>query len=516
MHTARSTLSRSFSIAIPSFPHRTFEASPARAEKGISRARALASVLRFYYYFSQITSPYAFFRSLNTRILIGALPIWKDDGAMGLFRDNFYSTKVPRRSGWRFGDRNDRFPRGSRFAPQTVRVAFVSSLISSLAVALLFTLFGAFRGAEYRGDVPVMAGAAPYMDPSERTIQAAAKVRPVVVSIINHSEREGRRADGRRFRVENTMLGSGIIFQKKGGKAFIVTNAHVIQNAAEIRAVLNNGRELPASVVGKDTLSDLAVLEVDGRDISAVAEIGDSRKLRVAEMVIAVGNPLGFGDSLSMGIVSYTDRFIPVSLDQDGEYDWELEVIQTDAAINQGNSGGALANLNGEVVGINSMKVAFTGVEGIGFAIPMHSALPVMESLIEYGKVKRPYMGVASVNLSVYLNDLLRDDEEDAGGTDGLNGDEGREEEEAGPVIPEGVTEGVVVLETYGPAKAAGLRFPDIIVQLDDTPIGSTLELRKYLYREKQIGDKLKVTFYRDGERRTTVLRLAEKEDDNE
>ncbi|OUN00685.1 MAG: serine protease [Paenibacillaceae bacterium ZCTH02-B3] len=435
---------------------------------------------------------------------------------MGLFRDNFYSTKIPRRSGWHFRGRNSGFPRGSLFDRQTVRVAFVSSLISSLAVALLFTLFGAFRGAEYRGDVPVMAGVAPYVDPSERTILAAAKVRPVVVSIINHAAREGQRADGRRFRVENTMLGSGIIFQKKGGKAYIVTNAHVVQHAAEIRAVLNNGQELAASIVGKDTISDLAVLEVDGRDISAVAEIGDSRKLRVGETVIAVGNPLGFGDSLSMGIVSYTDRVIPISLDQDGEYDWEQEVIQTDAAINQGNSGGALANLNGEVVGINSMKVAFMGVEGIGFAIPMHSALPVMESLVQYGKVKRPYMGVASVNLSVYLEDAMRDDEENAGGPDAPDGDGGREETKAGPVIPEGVTEGVVVLETYGPAKEAGLRFPDIIVQLDDTPIGSTLELRKYLYREKRIGDKLRVTFYRDGEKRTTVLKLAEKEEDNE
>src|SRR5690606_152686 len=170
-------------------------------------------------------------------------------------------------------------------------------------------------------------------------------------------------------------------------------------------------------------------------------------KLRVGETVIAVGNPLGFGDSLSMGIVSYTDRVIPISLDQDGEYDWEQEVIQTDAAINQGNSGGALANLNGEVVGINSMKVAFMGVEGIGFAIPMHSALPVMESLVQYGKVKRPYMGVASVNLSVYLEDAMRDDEENVGGPDAPDGDGGREETKAGPVIPEGVTEGVVVLE---------------------------------------------------------------------
>jgi len=429
---------------------------------------------------------------------------------MGLFRDDFYSTKIPRRSGWRFRGWNFGFPRGSLFDNQTVRVAFVSSLVSSLAVALLFTLFGAFRGAEYRGDVPVTAGVAPYMDPSERIIQAAAKVRPVVVSIINHAAREGQRADGRRFRVENTMLGSGIIFQKKGGKAFIVTNAHVIQNAAEIRAVLNNGRELAASVVGKDTISDLAVLEVDGSDISGVAEIGDSRKLRVAEMVIAVGNPLGFGDSLSMGIVSYTDRVIPVSLDQDGEYDWEQEVIQIDAAINQGNSGGALANLNGEVVGINSMKVTFMGVEGIGFAFPMHNALPVMESLIQYGKVKRPYMGVASVNLSLYLQGAGNEDD------DAVDRDEDQGDGAAGPIIPEGVTEGVVVLETSGPAKAAGLRFPDIIVQLDDTPIGSTLELRKYLYREKRIGDKLKVTYYRDGERRTTVLQLAEREDENE
>ena len=435
---------------------------------------------------------------------------WKDDAAMGLFRDNFYSTKVPRRSGWRFRGRNFGFPRGTFRDHHTLRVALVSSLVSSLAVALLFALFGAFRGADYRGDVPAFAGLAPFVDPSERIIQAAAKVRPVVVSIINHAEREGQRADGRRFRVENTMLGSGIIFDKKGNKAFIVTNAHVVQNAAEIRAVLNNGKELAASIVGKDTITDLAVLEVDGSDIQDVAVIGDSRKLRVAEMVIAVGNPLGFGDSLSMGIVSYADRVIPVSLDQDGEYDWEQEVIQIDAAINQGNSGGALANLNGEVVGINSMKVTFMGVEGIGFAFPMHNALPVMESLIQYGKVKRPYMGVASVNLSLYLQGAGNEDD------DAVDRDEDQGDGAAGPIIPEGVTEGVVVLETSGPAKAAGLRFPDIIVQLDDTPIGSTLELRKYLYREKRIGDKLKVTYYRDGERRTTVLQLAEREDENE
>jgi serine protease Do len=361
--------------------------------------------------------------------------------------------------------------------------------------------------ADERAGVPALANGV-YLETEERMIAAAAKVRPVVVSIINYAEQERRRS-GSESKREKSSLGSGIIFDKKGGKALIVTNAHVVQNAAELQVVLVDGRQREAKIVGQDTISDLAVLEVDGEGIDTVATIGDSRKLRDGEMVIAVGNPLGFGYSLSQGIVSYSNRVIPISLNQDGIYDWEQEVIQTDAAINQGNSGGALVNLDGEVIGINSMKVAYMGVEGIGFAIPVHTAMPVVESLVQYGKVKRPYMGVASINLSVYLEDA--EEERDARGEDG----DGHADEDL-PVIPEGVTEGVVVLETYGPAKKAGLKFNDIIVKLDDTPIASTLELRKYLYNHKKIGDTLRVTFYRDGERHTVELKLVEKEDENE
>lgn len=416
---------------------------------------------------------------------------------MSLFGDDFYSTRI-RRSG-RF-----RMPLRSLRVSHTLRVALASSVASSLLVAMFFLLFGAAGEAEKRANVPALANGA-YLETEERIIAAAAKVRPVVVSIINYAE-QVRRRTGNESRLEKSSLGSGIIFDKKGGKALIVTNAHVVQNAAELKVVLVDGRELEARIVGKDTITDLAVLEVDGEGINTVAEFGDSRKLRDGEMVIAVGNPLGFGYSLSQGIVSYSNRVIPISLNQDGIYDWEQEVIQTDAAINQGNSGGALVNLDGEVIGINSMKVAHMGVEGIGFAIPVHAALPVMESLVQYGKVKRPYMGVASINLSVYLEDAEGERETRVEGGEGKAGEDL-------PVIPEGVTEGVVVLETYGPAKKAGLKFNDIIVQLDDTPIANTLELRKYLYHHKKIGDRLRVTFYRDGERHTVELVLAEKDE---
>jgi len=417
---------------------------------------------------------------------------------MSLFGDDFYSTRIRRRG--RFG-----MPWRSLRPHPTLRVALASSLASSLLVTVAFLLFGPAGGAREQTVVPVLANGA-NLETEERMIAAAAKVRPVVVSIISYAEKKSKRSGDGQFRLEKSSLGSGIIFAKKDRKALIVTNAHVVQNAAELQAVLVDGRQLEARIVGQDVITDLAVLEVDGEGIDTVADFGDSRKLRDGEMVIAVGNPLGFGYSLSQGIVSYSNRVIPISLNQDGIYDWEQEVIQTDAAINQGNSGGGLVNLDGEVIGINSMKVAYMGVEGIGFAIPVHVAQPVMESLVQYGKVKRPYMGVSSINLSVYLED--REAEPEWRDEDG----EGTADEDL-PVIPEGVTEGVVVLETYGPAKKAGLKFNDIIVQLDDTPIASTLELRKYLYNRKKIGDPLRVTFYRDGERHTVELVLAEKDE---
>ena len=420
---------------------------------------------------------------------------------MGLFDDDFYSTRVRGRS------------RGAGFrsviAGSTFRVAMTTSLISSLTVAILFTAFSGGGGREPAG-LPAWAANPALVETSERIIAASEKIRPAVVSIINLPQQALDIRDEDMTDEELTeyaSLGSGVIFKKQSGKAFIITNAHVLQDAAEVEAVLNNGVRKEATIVGKDTISDLAVLEIDGKDIDTIAEVGDSGKLRVGEMVIAIGNPLGFGDSLTQGIVSSTRRVIPVSINQDGVYDWEQEVIQTDAAINQGNSGGALVDLNGRVVGINSMKVANMGVEGIGFAIPMDGAMPVIEELLDKGRVVRPYMGVYSMDLSLYLED--REDAAESESEESEDGDKAADEDEL--IVPEDVKDGVIVLEAVGPAKKAGLRFNDIIVRLDDEPIASTKELRKYLYNRKKIGESLTVTYYRNGDQAETKLELIEK-----
>ncbi len=438
---------------------------------------------------------------------------------MSLFDDDFFSTRVKRRSRYRpvSGSRTSRFRPGS-----TLRIALISSLTSSVFVAVLFLALGGGGGNSKPEARPAIVEGQAYIETSERIISASEKVRPTVVSIINLTNQALELQEAGDFEEGelpyNTSMGSGVIYQKKDGKAYIITNAHVIQDAGEIQAVLVNGERKKAKIVGQDVITDLALLEVSGEGIDSVVELGHSEKLRVGEMVIAIGNPLGFGDSLTQGIVSSTKRIIPVSINQDGNYDWEQEVIQTDAAINQGNSGGALVDLNGKLVGINSMKVAERGVEGIGFAIPIDQALPVLNALMEKGKVSRPYMGVYTINLGLYLDSLemrgLDDPVEEW--PEDADESEGEAFEPAEPVVPDGVTKGVIVLESVGPSLEAGLAFNDIIVALDGKAIGSTLDLRKYLYNAKKIGESIKVTYYRDGKKQTLDVKLAEKAEEQE
>ena len=162
-------------------------------------------------------------------------------------------------------------------------------------------------------------------------------------------------------------------------------------------------------------------------------------------------------------------------------------MLQTDAAINRGNSGGALIDLEGKVIGINSAKVADVGVEGLGFSIPVNHAKPIIQSLLQDGKVKRPFIGISFIDLKAYqgsIKDLH---------------------------LPDTVKSGLVVVKTSGPASAAGLQANDVIVALDRQPVESVLDLRNYLYHDKKIGQKLKVTYYRDGKKQSTELTLAER-----
>ena len=218
------------------------------------------------------------------------------------------------------------------------------------------------------------------------TVRAAAAVGPSVVGITN-------KAVARDFSnnpVESQGVGSGVIFKNDGGKSYIVTNNHVVDGANELIVSLADGRSLPGKLVGADALTDLAVVEVDDGNLPT-ADFGDSDATVVGESVIAIGNPMGleFQGSVTSGVVSALNRTL-------GDGDARIKLLQTDAAINPGNSGGALVNADGEVIGINSIKIAVGGVEGIGFAIPINTARPIIQSLIEKGRVIRPYLGVVA------------------------------------------------------------------------------------------------------------------------
>lgn len=285
--------------------------------------------------------------------------------------------------------------------------------------------------------------------------------------------------------------GSGVIYKKAKNSAFIVTNFHVIEGADQLEVTLSDGTKLEAKLLGGDVWTDLAVLEIDGTKVKTVAEFGDSDALKPGETVIAIGNPLGlqFSGSVTQGIISGLERAIPIDLNQDGVVDWHAEVIQTDAAINPGNSGGALVNVAGQVVGINSMKIAQSAVEGIGLSIPINSAIPIIEDLEKYGEVKRPYMGVQLKPLSeissYHQHETLK--------------------------LPPDVTGGLMIIEVVpnSPADLAGLQRMDVIVQLDDEKIEDVIDLRKYLYIKKNIGDQMKVKFYRNGKLKETTVKLT-------
>lgn len=423
---------------------------------------------------------------------------------MGLFGDDFYSTKVSRRAepeqkgklqiirpGGRARGR-DRWsnPRRSRTGiSSTVKVAVISSVISSIVTVMLFSFITQPTSLPLANATGNGGGgsaqATQAADPYDRIIQAAAHVRPSVVSIVNHKT-------GSSLSMEDSALGSGVIFKKEDGKAYIMTNHHVVEGASDLEIVTVDGETHKAKLVGKDRVSDIAVLSAEDKGLGAVAEIGDSSKLQRGQTVLAIGNPLGLGGTLTSGIVSYTDRILPVSINQDGVYDWEQNVIQTDAAINEGNSGGALVDLNGKVVGINTMKISDTGVEGLGFAIPMNEVMKTVDSLLLNGKVSRPYLGVYTVDLSnpyAPLDDEQRKDLK----------------------LPSHVDSGVVVLEASGPASDAGMKLNDVITEFDGQKITSTLDLRKYLYDEKKIGDTIEVTFYRDGKAEKVSVKLTDK-----
>ncbi|WP_158737103.1 S1C family serine protease [Alteribacillus sp. YIM 98480] len=294
---------------------------------------------------------------------------------------------------------------------------------------------------------------------------------------------------------QNQGTGSGVIYKVEGDSAFIVTNHHVIEGASQVEVSLSDEQRVEAELVGSDVLTDLAVLQIDAEGVDTVAEFGNSENINVGEPAIAIGNPLGtnLSRTVTQGIISATERSIPVDLTGNGQPDWNAEVMQTDAAINPGNSGGALININGQLIGINSMKIAQSTVEGIGFAIPSAVAIPVIEDLETKGEVERPQMGIGIRSLSeipsYHWQETLK--------------------------LPSDVDSGVFVTNVAQgtPAQEAGLQEYDVITSVDGEEITDGHDLRKYLYTEAEIGNTIEVTFYREGEQQTTELTLNAQQD---
>ena len=264
-------------------------------------------------------------------------------------------------------------------------------------------------------------------------------------------------------------LGSGVIVNADG---YVLTNNHVIQGADEINVALYDGRVTAARVIGTDAETDLAVLKIDASNVPAIS-IADKNPLNVGDVVLAIGNPFGIGRTVTMGIVSALGRQLKKSIYED--------FIQTDAAINQGNSGGALVNAHGELVGINSDVFTPTGGNiGIGFAIPVATAKSVLEQIVEHGKVIRGWIGAEYADVT--------------------------------SIQTPSTAHGVAVVGVYekGPAAQAGLRAGDILTTMDGEPITNELELRN---REANIapGTAVKLGGTRNGQNLSLSITLAER-----
>lgn len=288
---------------------------------------------------------------------------------------------------------------------------------------------------------------------------------------------------------EETGTGSGVIYKKENGKAYIVSNHHVVENAQALEITFDDGTKAEGKLIGSDIWTDLAVIEIDAKDVDSVAKFGDSDLLKRGESVIAIGNPLGLGfsGSVTVGVVSGKDRSIPIDLDNDGRVDWYADVLQTDAAINPGNSGGALINLAGELIGINSMKISQETIEGIGLAIPINLAAPIIEKLEKDGEVIRPSMGVTLIDLASIPS-----------------------QQQFVLKLPQEVTEGVVVNDVLegSAAEKAGMQRYDVIVEMDGKNIDHMIALRKHLYNEKEVGEEMSINVYREGKAVTLKMIL--------
>lgn len=319
------------------------------------------------------------------------------------------------------------------------------------------------------------------LDYSDTAVGVAKKVLPSIVGInvtysVNSIFYNGQGTA--------TAQGSGVIISEDG---YILTNNHVVNSSSSTSSfyelgkaskitvqLYNDDTEYEAEIVGTDEQTDLAVIKIDKDGLTA-AELGDSDSVQVGEFCMAIGNPLGLGSTVTDGIVSAVNREVT---DEDGN---SYLAIQTNAAINSGNSGGALVNSQGQVIGINTLKVSGDGVEGVGFAIPINSTKDIYEQLIQYNKVKRPYLGIGGIDVN----------EQTARANN--------------------LTVGIYVksLENFSAAERAGIKVGDVIVKAHGQTVETMDELNE-IKNQKEIGDKMTLTIWRNGNTQDIEVTLQE------
>ena len=282
--------------------------------------------------------------------------------------------------------------------------------------------------------------------------------------------------------------GSGFVYKTADNKAFILTNNHVINGCNKVKVTFSNNKTYDVEIVGGESYADIAVLKIDKKNITTVASIGKSEDSKLGDTVFTVGAPLdnSYSGTVTRGIISGKDRMVAVSLSSNSSSsgDYIMKVIQTDAAINSGNSGGPLANVNGEVIGITNMKLVSSGVEGMGFAIPIEDAINYATQIEKNGKIARPALGITMSNVSDTIFNFSEEN------IDGVK---------------------VAEVAKNSSAEQAGIQAGDIIIEIDNDKVTSSATLRYYLYKHN-VGDKIKVKVKRGNDTKTFNVKLQASE----
>ena len=284
--------------------------------------------------------------------------------------------------------------------------------------------------------------------------------------------------------------GSGFVYKTDNKESYIITNHHVIADGNNYKVTYTDGEVLEATLLGSDQYTDIAVLKVKTKEMANAVKIGKTETLRVGDTTFTVGAPLDnvYSWTVTRGIISGKERLVEVSVDNSYNSDYIMNVLQTDAAVNSGNSGGPLCNSNGEVIGVISAKISSTGVEGMGFAIPIEIAMEKAEQIINGESSEYPYLGVSMASID----------------------DVKREPKYYRYISSYDITEGVMVIDVQKNSAAADakLQTGDVITKINDKNITNVAYLRYELYKYK-VGDVIKVTYIRDGKEAIVDIKLT-------